>query len=252
MNVSYIGLSADNNFFFPMHSHDQWELTIFINGTGCVQIGNFQVPFTPGTIVCQPPGVLHSITGHGPYQDMCLRVERFEPPVPDAYPVFHDDGEKRFQTILSMMYDLYYIRQPNWANVIDALYSSLYQLLIGWSLFRMSDPVVGALVDEIIKNLSNPGFDLASRVAQTGYCPDHFRRMFRRATGATPAAYLTKLRLRHAQQLLSLPSSASFTVKLIALMSGFNDPYYFSTLFRRHVGMSPSEYATAARKSAQS
>lgn len=74
---------------------------------------------------------------------------------------------------------------------------------------------------------------------QAGLSPAHFSRLFRRVTGQTFQDYLISLRLSHARQLL-LEGALSITE--VARESGFQDPYYFSRLFHRRVGCSPTEY----------
>ena len=62
---------------------------------------------------------------------------------------------------------------------------------------------------------------------------------FRRAVGLTPQQYICHKRLDYAKQLLL---TTSLTQKQIAGSSGFTDPLYFSRVFSRSIGMSPSDY----------
>jgi len=69
-------------------------------------------------------------------------------------------------------------------------------------------------------------------------------RRFRQATGMSPQAYLQRLRVTHAQELLK---HSNLGVAEIAWQIGLQDASYFSQLFRRHCGMSPLQYREAVR-----
>jgi len=67
----------------------------------------------------------------------------------------------------------------------------------------------------------------------------HFLRAFRRAFGETPHAFRTRLRLEKAKELLTISGRS---VTEICFDVGFASVGSFSTLFHRHIGLSPSEF----------
>ena len=79
-----------------------------------------------------------------------------------------------------------------------------------------------------------------SQIFQNRSCSYHtLRKRFRELCGSSPAAYLNKLRIDRAKQLLV---HSSMSVKETAFRSGFTDQLYFSRLFRNITGESPSAY----------
>jgi AraC-like DNA-binding protein len=86
-----------------------------------------------------------------------------------------------------------------------------------------------------------PGLRALARVA--GVAPHHFLRVFRRTFGETPHGYLTRLRIDRAKA--SLRAGRSVTEACFDV--GFSSLGSFSSLFLRHVGVSPSEYRRCLR-----
>jgi transcriptional regulator GlxA family with amidase domain len=65
----------------------------------------------------------------------------------------------------------------------------------------------------------------------------HFRRLFQESTGLPPHQYVLNLRLNHAKRLLlTLP------VAEVAARVGFDDPLYFSRMFKKKIGIAPTRW----------
>ena len=67
----------------------------------------------------------------------------------------------------------------------------------------------------------------------------HLRRIFKSAVNTTPVKYINYLRLEKAKNMLI---NSNYSVNEIAFSVGFEDAYYFSRLFKKEIGISPSEY----------
>ena len=66
-----------------------------------------------------------------------------------------------------------------------------------------------------------------------------FRKKFRQYAGTTPSAYILKKKLQRAKRLLR---SGIYSVAETAEAVGFDDPSYFSKVFKKHIGLLPGEY----------
>lgn len=67
----------------------------------------------------------------------------------------------------------------------------------------------------------------------------HFIRKFKQLTGHAPIQHFIHLKMQHACQLLD---TSQEPVKRIANRVGYEDPHYFSRLFKRVIGVSPQQY----------
>ena len=78
--------------------------------------------------------------------------------------------------------------------------------------------------------------DLA-RQHNVGY--SYFRKMFKKYTGVSPGQYHLQLRIIRAKELLI---STNKSIKEISLELGFQTIHYFSLIFKKKVGINPSEF----------
>ena len=71
-----------------------------------------------------------------------------------------------------------------------------------------------------------------------------FIRSFKEIVKLTPMQYVLSLRMSNAQSLLE---NTEYNVTEVAEAVGYDNPLYFSRLFHKHVGVSPSEYRRSRR-----
>ncbi|OYU73784.1 MAG: hypothetical protein CFE45_36405 [Burkholderiales bacterium PBB5] len=75
--------------------------------------------------------------------------------------------------------------------------------------------------------------------AQSGCTADHLSHVFARSTGEHLVAYINRLRLALAAQLLQ---DTSMAAKQVAWACGFASQSYFSRAFIQHHGMTPTAW----------
>ena len=68
--------------------------------------------------------------------------------------------------------------------------------------------------------------------------PVYISKIFKEITGDSPINYLILIRLSKAKELLE---DSKLSIKTIAKMVGYNDPYYFSKLYKKYYGISPNK-----------
>ena len=71
----------------------------------------------------------------------------------------------------------------------------------------------------------------------------HFAHKYKALTGYSPLQHFTHLKIEHACHLLD---STDLSVGEIAFQLGYDDPLYFSRVFKRVIGLSPSSYRDSA------
>ena len=74
--------------------------------------------------------------------------------------------------------------------------------------------------------------------------PYYFSKLFKQETGGNFIEYLTEVRLRNARELLK---DSGLSIKEICAESGYSDPNYFSRIFKKYEGVTPSEFREKLR-----
>lgn len=77
-----------------------------------------------------------------------------------------------------------------------------------------------------------------------GVTPQHFSKIFKEEIGENYVDWLTNLRMDKAKKYLN---TGDKNIKEICYMVGYKDPNYFSRIFKKIVGMSPTEYVKVDR-----
>lgn len=81
--------------------------------------------------------------------------------------------------------------------------------------------------------------DLDSLAAEANVSRYHFAKKFKALTGSAPIQYFINMKMQRACYLLD---SSRQSIKEVATSLGYDDVYYFSRLFKKTIGLSPTQY----------
>ncbi|GIO92763.1 MULTISPECIES: AraC family transcriptional regulator [Paenibacillus] len=98
--------------------------------------------------------------------------------------------------------------------------------------------------ERLISTQYHQQLSIGQLASTLGYHRAHLSKAFKQHTGLSPMQYLMRVRMEKAKSLLR----TSFSIQEIASSVGFNDALYFSKLFRKWTGMTPSEYRSGPGK----
>jgi transcriptional regulator GlxA family with amidase domain len=111
------------------------------------------------------------------------------------------------------------------------------------SLQQVDDAVIESAMDFIKRNFHH-GLDLRQIARHTELSYVQFLRRFKKHTGITPSDYIYSLRIQKAKSLLT---DTDLLIKDISAACGFENEYYFSNFFKKHIKMSPSDFRNATQ-----
>lgn len=246
------------------------QLVLILSGACSCQIESRRYDALPGTLLFLPGGRyyrLHTDTRceyafacfTAPLSESDLRATRvytartwatdqpefFLPPVEDRsvflaeYSVPTGDAFAHLSTLFARCQQLYATRCWPDRLMIDALFSELLLWAsvradgdgrLPLSLKRITDYIASDYTARITPRTLADRFDLSrERVCA----------LFRTHLDCAVSAYVNRVKLNHAVELLS---NSSMNVSQIADYLGFSSVYYFSRLFKAQYGISPTGY----------
>lgn len=98
--------------------------------------------------------------------------------------------------------------------------------------------IISKVTHYMEENLSRP-LTIAEMAEYMNYSESYFYRLFYKETKFAPMTYFLHLKAERAEQMLL---NTQLKINQIAVMLGFDDPYYFSRFFKRFKGLSPKEF----------
>lgn len=89
------------------------------------------------------------------------------------------------------------------------------------------------------KNYANPDLSVEMVCEQLNLSQSYFSTVFKKETGENYVAYVRSIRMKEAAELLNRTEDKTY---VIAQKVGYTDPYYFSSVFKKTYGVSPSRF----------
>ena len=116
-------------------------------------------------------------------------------------------------------------------------------LKINSALSRERDYAARQVIEKakqyIMDNYQDPGLSVEQICRYLHMSPAYFSTMFKKATGQTYIAYLTEVRLNKAVELLNMTDEKTY---VIASQVGYQEQNYFSYVFKKRFGVSPTKF----------
>lgn len=117
------------------------------------------------------------------------------------------------------------------------LYIKVYRITGGKT---MGEDVVEATIHFLVENIERH-LTLAEIANYSGFSPSRLSAVFKERTGHSPLNYFNLLKVREACRLLE---TTDMKLNQISYKLGMSDPFYFSRMFSKIMGMSPKAYRT--------
>ena len=125
--------------------------------------------------------------------------------------------------------------------------AALGELITSYLIVFRSNNEFSAPVEHIrnliINNYAECNFALDEQIRTMPFHYDYLRKLFKKEMGVTPLEYLTQMRMKKAEMMLTAMWGSDYSIAEIGQLCGYEDALYFSRVFKKHFGSSPSEFA---------
>lgn len=248
---------AEGHYRTRPHAITEHVIIYCVRGKGHYTIGEHTFDVSPNQYFVLPPNIAHTYWAdeEDPWTIYWIHYSGelaayYERPIADGpgniTPSLSSriqDRNHLFEEIFFTLSDGHSIENLRYASSLLYYYLASMHFL---SFYRREIPntrtdntaIVPAILHYMQENLGTR-LSLQSVAQYTGYSISHLSKLFREQTGMSPLSYFNKLKIEEAQRLLR---TSNLSITQISHSLGIDDAYYFSRLFHKQVGCSPSEY----------
>lgn len=240
--ILFVG-EHSRTFDVQWHSHDQWELVYCTDGDGVFNFENGStMEYRKGDVVAVPPRELHANSSREGFANIHMRMADPSFPYRSAFRV-EDDAEGHLKTAFQEA-KFYFLADIQKRELVLAALGELITsyLIVYRSNNEFSKPVE-QIRSMIINNYADSAFQLDEAIRTLPFHYDYLRKLFKKEVGMTPLEYMTQMRMKKAELMLTAMWGSDYSITEIGDLCGFEDALYFSRVFKKHFGCSPSVFA---------
>jgi len=248
--------------YYPRAQHHHVERPAGINqhiiiycteGSGWIEINKKKVAVSPSQFIAIPANVPHKYGANmqkpwtiywvhfkgeiaGSVIELILKnSENYKP-----YLSYSEDRIKIFEDIYFNLERGYSIESLRYVNMIFSYFltSLIYEDKFNHVGHEQTPNIVDKIIEYMQQNITSL-IRLEDLATLASLSASHFSALFKTRTGYSPIEYFNHLKIQKACQYLSF---TEMSVKNIALCLGIEDPYYFSRMFTKLMGVSPNTY----------
>ena len=161
----------------------------------------------------------------------------------NCFKIIHPDNADRFKELFLAALDSWNNKKAGYYLKTVSIFYSILEKLVKEQARSLKNPTYDKLkpaIRYINQNFSDPQLDVAFLCTLVNISGTYFRKLFFELYNTTPNKYISDLRISYAKELLT---SGYCTVESAAEKSGFSDVKYFSRVFKKQCGVSPSAYS---------
>ncbi|MGQ1947857.1 helix-turn-helix domain-containing protein [Geofilum sp. OHC36d9] len=153
-----------------------------------------------------------------------------------------DDRLQLFEEIMNNLEMGYSLDNVSYTNICLWHFLGSFRFLSQFRQMRKikDKDMIASSIHYMRENLQSK-LTLQQLAKQAGLSTSHYSFEFKKKTRHSPMDYLIQLKIQYACQLLD---HTSMRLKEIALRIGYDDPFYFSRIFKKQMGVSPKTYKT--------
>ncbi len=234
-----------------------WIANLTVEGAGRVFEGRDSFIVEPGDLLLFPPQAVHYYGRDPAAQKWWHRWIYFQPraywrnwlewekQVRNVHILRHK-GSAFFREMFRLFVEVEELSMLSDTLSVDLAFNRLEHILLSCARVDRAAQMKNVPIDERVRSactlissdLQQP-MGVKEIAAEVCLSPSRLSHLFRKHVGMGVVQWRDSQRIQYAMQLLRV---TSVPIKSLSQMVGYDDPLYFSRVFRRHVGMSPRDF----------
>ena len=247
-------LIDDPDWSSNVHMHDFSELILCTGGLGKTTIYNSDYDIFPGDLIVHNPNTPHCETsnpkdplnflfiGVTDFQlfkrDMNILIDRSSCPV-----IKTENNRDQLESLFTEIVRETILGKAYYKEIAEALSISILTIVMRLTDSKKEEiPGISShsmRIKEYIDNNYTEDFKLSELSSALYISQTYISHIFKSDMGISPMQYMVKKRIALAKELLT---TSSMSVSEISARCGYDDPVYFSQVFKRVVGSSPKQF----------
>lgn len=228
------------------HTHGSWELIYCTGGNGRLVFEKGILPYQAHDLLIIPPQIPHQNESETGFTNIHLNM--LEPRLYLQEPkMLREEGTHFLLDAFEAVFYLFSSNPMGNSRLLEAY----GDLIVSLAEDRLDTPAhssaVGDIMSTIIRNYPDEEFALDQYLRSLPFNYDYLRKLFKSEMGLTPHQFLFETRLKAAAERLSFPDPAGSSISEVAHLCGFQDPLYFTRMFKKKYGLSPSRFQKEQR-----
>ncbi|MCM3571152.1 helix-turn-helix domain-containing protein [Neobacillus mesonae] len=251
--LSYTFFARKEEFVVDEDIYDSWILFMIDNGSFDYQIEEERGTVEQGDVLVCPPGVAFRrmmgapIALHFISFEIITNLKLNQLELPHYKTTITD--RTRFHSNINYLHDYNLTNDPKKLMQQQHMLNDIWQLTCNeWDnelhpneyLYHTysGDPLMNDAYEWLLNNAYSK-FNLSGLAERFALSPVQFSRRFQREFHIKPSEFVKRLRIQKAARLLL---ETNLTLEQIAERCGYDNGFYLSRVFRRAMGVSPSDY----------
>ena len=218
------------------HAH---ALVFFIEGHSDYVYEGKTCSAAAGSVLFLPRGKEYVIHRHSTAQ--CIYIDFLTYDSAEIEPfVKNYPNATQFRDVFSNLLSLYRQKKIGYeAEMMSVLYKLISMIQIADRASGVKYQKIADAVEHINKNYCTGNLRISSLAKLAGVSTRYFGELFSVFFGVSPKEYILRMQLETAKNLLI---STDQSISAIAETCGFSDVYYFSKIFKKELGETPSAF----------
>lgn len=233
----------------------EYQIIYVTKGRGVFEMNGRTHVVVPGSILTVFPGIRHLykpeyevgwteywVGFKGPYVDTLCREGVLSPERPPVEVGLRNSLLAIYHQIFELVRDQRPLYQARASSLVLTLIAETLAYARKNVQYEHSEKIVERARFFMEENVHGE-VNIAAIAGTLGVTTSHLNAVFKSYTSMTPYQYYISIKIRRAKEMLE---GGDLSIKEVAFRLGFDDPYYFSRLFRRKAGLPPSRWSAFA------